>query len=357
MSASSEYNNNSSSNTNDNSDVGYTKEKQLYTKKQTGEASQSQTKHSQIPSIISSTTHEFTTESAKKQRIQNTKPKHNVTNQRQAQAVIEEMNRHYDHNICLDRFINEIEQNQKHQSPSNSSMSSSSSNMPRSNEDSTDSSHNSSSIKSNQGTNQKDSNVNSSNSSNTSNSSKDNTMRKHTEEALIFASKSSESDDKSSDQSRKQISAESGIGCTEVDNDDSITSQNISSSNLNDHLEKSKNYKGGKLGRKRKRGYIYNPKPVIEKPPKQFVPEQEKDKLYWDKRQRNNEAAKRSREMRHLKEKETHEKLDRLSKENEALRVAITLLIQRNKNLEFIIGELEQRDNTTPALNPVVASR
>ena len=314
-------------------------------------------------------------------KIQRTKNVAEITNKSQAQNFIEEMNRDYDHNICLDRFMHDIEQNQKHKtkkeqikgskgdsidrncniSPSNTTLSSSSSNIPLSNED-TDSSQNSESIKSsNQESSENKGNVNtnSSNSSNASsnasNSGKEDKISSNDKDIAISSSKSSDSGEKSTDQSNKHMtSIDSGIGSSLIIGEDgtnsSQTGQSTCSSSAASLLEKSKNYKGGKLGRKRKRGYIYNPQPVIEKPPKQFVPEQKKDQSYWDKRQRNNEAARRSREMRRLKEKETHDKLDRLKKENEALRVAITLLIQRNKNLEFIINEIDktQRPVTVP---------
>jgi len=268
-------------------------------------------------------------------------------NKRQAQAAIDEMNRQYDHNLCLDRFINDIEQQQNEKksekeverdlntSPSNSSLSSSSSNMPQSNEDTDSGSRNSESIQSSENAkNEKDSNTNSSNSSNNGSGKEDKTV--NTNKEFPKSSGSEQNGDHS-----KTFSSMESSGIGSVMTGETCESMDTSEGNQE---EKIKNYKGGKLGRKRKRGYIYNPKPVIEKPPKQFVPDQEKDQSYWDKRQRNNEAARRSREMRRVKEKETHDKLDRLKKENEALRVAITLLIQRNRNLEFIINELEKTD-------------
>ena len=328
--------------------------------------------------VTAASTQQSSTKPTKSQQAQNVAK---ITKKRQVQDAIDEMNRHYDHNTCLDRFMNDIEQNQKkhttdkqqqenyspgnsvdrscHTSPYNSSLCSSSSSMPHSNED-TYSSRNSESIKS---SNQESSkikknddtgvnNSNISNSSNASNSSKEDKMPANDKD-IIMISKSSKSGDKSHDQFSKHISSiESGIGSSltnfEDEADSFQSSQNISSSGANSQLDKSKNYKGGTLGRKRKRGYIYNPQPVIEKPPKQFVPEKEKDQSYWDKRQRNNEAAKRSREMRRVKEKETHNKLDQLKKENEALRVAITLLLQRNKNLEFILTEFDKRELPAP---------
>lgn len=283
-----------------------------------------------------------------------------------AQDAIDEMNRQYDHNLCLDRFMNDIEQCQKEQqqenatenvgrckiSPSNSSMSSCSSALPQSMTDTDSGSRNSDSIKSSTPENvknDKENNNSGNNSSNSSSSGKDDKTEQDNqmEKKMGTTSKSSTTiEGSSSDGSKHFSSLESGVV---VD-----SGATLEQSSAEKSIEKTKNYKGGKLGRKRKRGYIYNPKPVIEKPPKQFVPEQAKDQSYWDKRQRNNEAARRSREMRRQKEKETHDKLVRLKKENEALRVAITLLIQRNENLELVIDEFDKADNQNQNETPTV---
>jgi len=285
-----------------------------------------------------------------------------------AQDAIDEMNRQYDHNTCLDRFINDIEQNQKQQpqqqqhqnqncdrtcngSPSNSSSNSSgsSSARPNSNEDTDSTSRISESIKSSNPENGKNEKEENSSGSNSSNDTKEDKQPEKGSNNMLSCPTSIEGVNIVAGAQQKSSSLESGIGSTVTEDTHSMSSNQVDS--LND---KAKNYKGGKLGRKRKRGYIYNPKPVIEKPPKQFVPDTDKDKSYWEKRQRNNKAARRSREMRRVKEKETHDKLVRLKNENEALRVAITLLIQRNENLEFIIDELEKTENALTSKVPTV---
>jgi len=103
-----------------------------------------------------------------------------------------------------------------------------------------------------------------------------------------------------------------------------------------------KKYKGGKLGRKRKREYIYNPKPVQEKKSKMIVPENSKTQDYWEKRLRNNEAAKKSRELRRTKELETRERFSQLRHENETLRKAIASLLKRNETIDLILAEYEK---------------
>lgn len=62
------------------------------------------------------------------------------------------------------------------------------------------------------------------------------------------------------------------------------------------------------------------PQPIIRKRPKLFVPDDCKDINYWDKRTKNNIAARRSREARRLKENQIALRAAFLEKENAALR-------------------------------------
>jgi len=62
------------------------------------------------------------------------------------------------------------------------------------------------------------------------------------------------------------------------------------------------------------------PQPIIQKRQKIFVPDQEKDENYWDKRTKNNIAARRSREARRLKENQIALRAAYLEKENKVLR-------------------------------------
>lgn len=337
-------------------------------------------------------------------------------NQRRAQDVIDEMNRQYDHNLCLDRFINEMEQMQKKKeesghkqqsqqqqtqqqqsqqqqsqeqqqqdpqqqnqqqsenmkcnvSPSNSSLSSCSSVVPQSNEDTDSGSRNSESIKSstpeNGGKTEKE--ENNSTSSKTSSSKdeqpasekkspKEKKSKPKSKESPLSSTTSTSKIKMQVDSTMEKQSGytESGIELTGGSNSSVLSSSSVL--DVAGEEKNNKNYKGGKLGRKRKRGYIYNPKPVVEKPPKKFVPVEAKDQSYWDKRQRNNEAARKSREMRREKVKEIHEKLMRLKKENEALRVAITLLIQRNESLESVIEDYEKTQGSTTSLPPTTGA-
>merc|ERR1712126_113926 len=61
------------------------------------------------------------------------------------------------------------------------------------------------------------------------------------------------------------------------------------------------------------------PQPIIKKRQKNFVPEQSKDDKYWDKREKNNVAARRSREARRLKENQIALRAAFLEQQNKAL--------------------------------------
>jgi len=62
------------------------------------------------------------------------------------------------------------------------------------------------------------------------------------------------------------------------------------------------------------------PQPIIKKRQKLFVPDENKDDRYWDKREKNNVAARRSREARRLKENQIALRAAYLEKENKVLK-------------------------------------
>lgn len=62
------------------------------------------------------------------------------------------------------------------------------------------------------------------------------------------------------------------------------------------------------------------PQPMIKKAKKMLVPDEQKDDKYWSRRYKNNEAAKRSRDARRLKENQISVRAAFLEKENAALR-------------------------------------
>jgi len=69
-----------------------------------------------------------------------------------------------------------------------------------------------------------------------------------------------------------------------------------------------------------------------------------KDADYWTRRQRNNEAAKRSRENRRVKELEMMDLVKRLTETNDDLRERISELESRNQFLEELLTR--QKTNT-----------
>ena len=62
------------------------------------------------------------------------------------------------------------------------------------------------------------------------------------------------------------------------------------------------------------------PQPIIKKRKKIVVPEELKDEKYWEKREKNTEATRRSREAKRLKENQIVLRAAYLEKENEVLK-------------------------------------
>jgi len=62
------------------------------------------------------------------------------------------------------------------------------------------------------------------------------------------------------------------------------------------------------------------PQPIIKKRSRSFIPDEKKDETYWDRRMKNNVAARRSREARRLKENQIALRAAFLEKENRILK-------------------------------------
>ncbi|XP_065658084.1 uncharacterized protein LOC100204993 [Hydra vulgaris] len=84
--------------------------------------------------------------------------------------------------------------------------------------------------------------------------------------------------------------------------------------------------------------YNYKPQPMIRKSKRQFVDEKKKDETYWERRQRNNEAAKRSREQRREKEIEINRKCELLEVENANLKFTVENLQENIQKLEDTVS-------------------
>lgn len=86
---------------------------------------------------------------------------------------------------------------------------------------------------------------------------------------------------------------------------------------------------GGELFDPRKHKFSEDelkPQPMIKKAKKVFVPEEQKDDKYWQRRKKNNLAAKRSRDARRLKENQITVRAAFLERENAALRTEVAEL-------------------------------
>lgn len=88
--------------------------------------------------------------------------------------------------------------------------------------------------------------------------------------------------------------------------------------------------------RRRNSRYVYNPLPISRKADRKFVTQAEKDEKYWERRIKNNVAAKRSRDLRRQKEIEVSEKFKSLEREN-------ALLKEEVQRLRVKAGELEKK--------------
>lgn len=85
------------------------------------------------------------------------------------------------------------------------------------------------------------------------------------------------------------------------------------------------------------------PQPIIRKRKKQFVPDDMKNNKYWAKRTKNNEAAKRSREARRLKENQIAMRARFLEEENNGLRSEVNDLKKENGDLKQMMMALEEK--------------
>jgi len=80
------------------------------------------------------------------------------------------------------------------------------------------------------------------------------------------------------------------------------------------------------------------PQPIIKKRSKLFVTDREKDDKYWEKREKNNNAARRSREARRLKENQIALRVAHLERENGGIKQVL-------KSAQFDVTKLtNERD-------------
>ncbi|XP_012670045.1 TEF transcription factor, PAR bZIP family member a isoform X2 [Clupea harengus] len=90
---------------------------------------------------------------------------------------------------------------------------------------------------------------------------------------------------------------------------------------------------GGELFNPRKHRFSsedLKPQPMIKKAKKVYVPDEQKNDKYWERRKKNNFAAKRSRDARRLKENQITVRAAFLERENTALRQEVAELRKEN---------------------------
>ncbi|XP_076023707.1 thyrotroph embryonic factor-like [Genypterus blacodes] len=85
------------------------------------------------------------------------------------------------------------------------------------------------------------------------------------------------------------------------------------------------------------------PQPMIKKARKMLVPDEQKDDKYWCRRVKNNEAAKRSRDARRLKENQISVRAAFLERENSALRQEVADMRKELGRCRNIINKYENR--------------
>jgi len=103
---------------------------------------------------------------------------------------------------------------------------------------------------------------------------------------------------------------------------------------------------GGELFNPRKHRFSeeeLKPQPMIKKAKKVFVPEEQKDDRYWDRRKKNNVAAKRSRDARRLKENQITVRAAFLERENTALRLEVAELRKENGRFKNVVTNYEAK--------------
>ncbi|XP_048871835.1 TEF transcription factor, PAR bZIP family member a isoform X2 [Brienomyrus brachyistius] len=103
---------------------------------------------------------------------------------------------------------------------------------------------------------------------------------------------------------------------------------------------------GGELFNPRKHRFSeeeLKPQPMIKKAKKVFVPEDQKDEKYWQRRKKNNMAAKRSRDARRLKENQITVRAAFLEQENMALRQEVAELRKDYGRCKNVVARYEAK--------------
>ncbi|CAK8683666.1 unnamed protein product [Clavelina lepadiformis] len=84
------------------------------------------------------------------------------------------------------------------------------------------------------------------------------------------------------------------------------------------------------------------PQPIVRKSRKVYVPPDNKDTKYWSRRNKNNVAAKRSREARRIKENQIALRANFLEQENSTLKIEISELRQELSRVTEVVRKYEK---------------
>ena len=94
---------------------------------------------------------------------------------------------------------------------------------------------------------------------------------------------------------------------------------------------------------KEQRAYKYDPKPLERrKNPRNFVPSEKKTNDYWEKRRKNNQAARKSREDRRKKEIEVLKNVSNLKSDNMKMKLYVQKIMGENQNLKYEVEMLKR---------------
>jgi len=94
------------------------------------------------------------------------------------------------------------------------------------------------------------------------------------------------------------------------------------------------------------------PQPIIRKRQKKYVMPEKKDEMYWERRNKNNVAARRSREARRLKENQISLRTAFLQQQNASLKAAVKLANEKNTQLildnKILTQKLKRYETMSP---------
>lgn len=91
------------------------------------------------------------------------------------------------------------------------------------------------------------------------------------------------------------------------------------------------------------------PQPILKKSKKQIIPSEMKDDKYWNRRKKNNVAAKRSRDARRMKENHIAMRASYLERENDNLKKQLDDFKRETKQLKMRLTHYEKIHGVTPS--------